>query len=155
MSTDVATRTRAPNRLRVIGRSAAAAVATALLLAGCGMAESAGHSGSAGHAAGHLPTQPAASTVVTKLLAFGPEKLTVPVGTTVNWRSGDGISHTVTTGTFTLGGDGLRGDENPDGRIDLPLDRGHEVSFTFDQPGTYTYFCSIHKGMDGVVEVTP
>lgn len=95
------------------------------------------------------------STVTTKLLSFEPETLTVKAGTTVTWKAGDGVGHTVTTGTFTVGGDGLRTQENPDGEIDKPLTRGKDVTFTFDEPGTYTYYCSIHKGMSGDVVVTP
>lgn len=96
-----------------------------------------------------------ATTVSTKLLSFTPEKLTVPAGTTVTWTDTDSIGHTVTTGSFTDGPDGLRTSEKPDGLIDKPLRKGTDVSFTFDEPGTYDYYCSIHKGMSGVVEVTP
>jgi plastocyanin len=95
------------------------------------------------------------NTVATKLLTFGPEKLTVKVGTKVTWTDTDSIAHTVTTGTFTLGSDGLRTTEDPDGVIDLPLRKGKDVSFTFDKPGRYVYFCSIHKGMSGEIDVTP
>ncbi|MBC6447341.1 cupredoxin domain-containing protein [Actinokineospora xionganensis] len=94
------------------------------------------------------------TTVTTKLLDFAPEKITVKSGTTVVWKVDGGISHTVTTGTFTLGGDGLRNSEQPDGKVDMPLAKGGEVSFTFTEPGTYSYYCSIHKGMNGSVEVT-
>ena len=97
----------------------------------------------------------AKDTVVTKLLSFKPEKLTVKVGTTVTWKAGDGIGHTVTTGTFTLGSDGLRTAENPDGLIDKPLSSGKDVTFTFTKPGKYVYYCSIHKGMAGEIDVTP
>jgi len=93
--------------------------------------------------------------VVTKLLSFEPQKLTVAAGTTVTWTVSDSIAHTVTTGTFTLGGDDLRTSEDPDGVVDLPLSPGHDVTYTFSEPGTYSYFCSIHKGMTGEVEVTP
>ncbi|MFI9508961.1 plastocyanin/azurin family copper-binding protein [Nocardia sp. NPDC052566] len=96
----------------------------------------------------------AAATVHTKLLKFEPEKLTVKVGTTVTWEVPDSLAHTVTTGKFTLGGDGLRTSENPDGVIDKPLRKGQNVTHTFDKPGTYTYYCSIHKGMRGEVTVT-
>jgi plastocyanin len=96
-----------------------------------------------------------ANTVVTKLLTFGPEKLTVKAGTKVIWTDSDSIGHTVTTGTFTLGSDGLRTAEDPDGVIDMPLRKGKDVSFTFDKPGRYVYYCSIHKGMSGEIEVTP
>ncbi len=93
-------------------------------------------------------------TVTTKLLAYQPEKLTVKAGSTVTWTVSDSVAHTVTTGTFELGGDGLRSSENPDGKLDSPIAAGKDVSHTFEEPGTYTYYCSIHKGMNGVVEVT-
>lgn len=93
-------------------------------------------------------------TVTTKLLTFEPEELTVKAGTTVTWKVSDSVGHTVTTGTFELGGDGLRTSENPDGRIDKPIGAGKEASYTFTEPGTYTYYCSIHKGMSGEVTVT-
>ncbi|KAA1428667.1 cupredoxin domain-containing protein [Nocardioides antri] len=105
--------------------------------------------------AGADPASPSdGKTVTTKLLAFEPEELTVKAGTTVTWTVSDSIGHTVTTGTFELGGDGLRTSENPDGTIDSQLAAGEDVSYTFTEPGTYTYYCSIHKGMSGVVEVT-
>lgn len=94
------------------------------------------------------------TTVTTKLLAFEPAELTVKAGTTVVWKVSDSVGHTVTTGTFELGGDGLRTSENPDGRIDKPIGAGKEASYTFTEPGTYTYYCSIHKGMSGEVTVT-
>lgn len=105
--------------------------------------------------AGHDTTPGQEPTVTTKLLDFTPDKLTVKAGTTVVWQVTDGIGHTVTTGTYTLGGDGLRSAEEPDGVMDLPLAKGKNVSRTFDKPGTYTYYCSIHKGMNGEITVTP
>ncbi|MGH3860888.1 cupredoxin domain-containing protein [Actinokineospora sp.] len=107
---------------------------------------------SSGHGGHGSPAN--ATTVTTKLLDFAPEKVTVKAGTTVVWKVDGGIGHNVTTGTFTLGGDGLRDSERPDGKIDMPLTKDGEVSFTFTEPGTYSYYCSIHKGMNGSVEVT-
>lgn len=95
------------------------------------------------------------AAVTTKLLDFTPQKLTVKAGTTVVWKVSDGIGHTVTTGTFTVGGDGLRSAEEADGVLDMPLTKGQNVSHAFDKPGTYTYYCSIHKGMNGEITVTP
>lgn len=92
--------------------------------------------------------------MTTKLTAFEPDKLTVKAGTTVTWTVSDTVAHTVTTGTFELGGDGLRTSEDPDGQLDTPIAAGKDVSHKFTEPGTYTYYCSIHKGMNGVVEVT-
>lgn len=101
-------------------------------------------------------TAPGGTTakINTKLLKFEPQKLTVKKGTTVVWEVPDSLVHNVTTGKITIGGNGLRTAENPDGTIDKPLKKGQTVSFTFDKPGTYTYYCSIHKGMNGEIVVT-
>jgi plastocyanin len=96
-----------------------------------------------------------ATTVSTKLLSFSPAKLTVKVGTTVTWTDTDSIAHTVTTGTFTLGSDGLRTSQHPDGLINLPLSQGKNVTYKFTKPGKYVYYCSIHMGMNGEIDVTP
>jgi len=34
------------------------------------------------------------------------------------------------------------------------LDTGQTFSFTFKEPGTYSYFCKIHPMMTGTVQVT-
>ena len=53
-------------------------------------------------------------------------------GTTVTWVNKDGDAHTVTAvGTKPLFGSN-------------PLDTGDSFSFTFNEPGTYSYFCKIH-----------
>jgi plastocyanin len=124
----------------------------AAALAGCGGSGEPAADPGAGATGGSAST---ANTVTTKLLSFGPGTLTVPAGTPVTWHGGDGIQHTVTTGMYQVGGDGLRTSEMPDGQLDQPLAQGTDVRFTFDKPGTYTYFCSIHKGMNGTVVVTP
>jgi len=93
--------------------------------------------------------------VTARLLSFAPQKLAVPAGTAVSWQVADAIDHTVTTGEFTLGADGLRSSEAPDRTIDSALTKARSVSHTFTTPGTYRYYCSIHKGMNGEVEVTP
>jgi len=126
-----------------------AAAVFAAALAGCG--------GSSEPAAAPPGSSAAAgpNTVTTKLLSFVPATLTVKVGGAVTWHDGDSIQHTVTTGTYQVGADGLRTTEHADGLLDKQLGRGADVSFTFTRPGTYSYFCSIHKGMNGTVVVTP
>jgi plastocyanin len=71
--------------------------------------------------------------------SFGPETLTVPVGTTVTWINRDDIPHTVasTDGAFKS----------------KVLDTDEKFSFTFSKVGTYPYFCSIHPKMTGKVVV--
>lgn len=74
---------------------------------------------------------------------FQPAEVIVQAGTTVVWINQDGLPHTVTAGA--------RG--NPTGLFDATVEPGGEYSFTFEEPGTYDYYCSIHPGMDGVVVV--
>lgn len=139
-----------------------------LVLTGCstsaGQDPATNGSGTSGHHGGDVTTSDqhnnagatsGNATVMTKLLEFQPEKLTVKAGTTVVWKVSDSLGHTVTTGTFTAVGDGLRSAEEPDGVLDMTLTQGKTASHTFDKPGTYTYYCSIHKGMNGEITVTP
>lgn len=82
--------------------------------------------------------------VAVQLFQFKPSPVNVPVGTRVTWTNGDDILHTVTSGT-------------PDTRssvFDLPMQgKGVSVAFTFDQSGTYSYFCSRHESMRGEIRV--
>ena len=71
--------------------------------------------------------------------AFTPATITVKVGTTVKWGNRDDVQHTIT------GDDGTWGS--------TLLKKGDDFSFTFTQAGTYTYHCSPHKSMKGMVVV--
>lgn len=88
---------------------------------------------------------------------FQPKTLTIPVGTTVRWTNGDGILHTATSGVQTRQGvPGVTKDKaaKPDGTFDLQLDgKGSFKTFTFDEAGTYRYYCSAHAAMTGRVVV--
>lgn len=97
--------------------------------------------------------------VVTIGLKFMPETITVPVGTTVTWRNGETIGHTITSGAF---GDvneatGLRGTQTADDMFRHALapmgQEGDTFSFTFDEPGEYPYFCEPHLTMNAFVIV--
>jgi plastocyanin len=75
---------------------------------------------------------------------FKPAKLEVKSGTQVTWINEDDIRHTVTSGD----------PEKRDGRFDAPLaGKGKSFSFTFSQPGTYSYFCERHDHMRGEIQV--
>ena len=85
--------------------------------------------------------QPAAATAEVKIdnFSFGPETLTVAVGTTVTWTNRDDIPHTVvsTDGVFKS----------------KVRDTDEKFSYTFTKAGTYPYFCSVHPKMTGKVVV--
>jgi len=70
---------------------------------------------------------------------FSPATLTVAVGDTVTWRNADDRPHTVTSndGVFDSGN----------------LDEGQGFSFTFTEPGTYTYRCDYHSEMQATIVV--
>jgi plastocyanin len=72
---------------------------------------------------------------------FDAGNLRVPAGTTVTWKNLDPVGHTATA---------------DDGAFASPvLGRDDEWSFTFAEPGLYTYFCAPHPQMKAQVEVTP
>jgi amicyanin len=70
---------------------------------------------------------------------FSPATLTVPVGTTVTWTNQDEEPHTLAA---------------KDGSFHSPgMDTHGTYSFTFTNPGSYDYICSIHPFMTGTVVV--
>ena len=73
------------------------------------------------------------------------QDFTVTVGTTVNWRNRDRITHTTTAGT-----PGQETDIWNSGRLEPDL----SFSFTFNKAGTFRYFCMIHTSMQATVTVT-
>ncbi|MFJ9845620.1 cupredoxin family copper-binding protein [Kitasatospora sp. NPDC101155] len=95
--------------------------------------------------AGGQPSAPAAVNAVTiKNFAFSPPTLTVKAGTKVTWTNTDPDAHTVTS---------KQGSGGP--LQSAALAANDTYSYTFTQPGTYPYFCSIHPYMTATVEVTP
>jgi plastocyanin len=95
------------------------------------------------------------ATVDTALLAFSPATVRVMKDQTVTWVGGDNIAHVLVQGSYEVGGDGLRTQEADDHTFSLKLNRkGQRVSHTYTTAGTFTYFCTIHRGMNGTVVVS-
>jgi plastocyanin len=127
--------------------AAAAALSVLLMTAACGGSSVAG--GSA------MTATKADVSVNTALLAFDPKDVRIKAGQTVGWVGGDNITHVLVEGTYEVGADGLRTKETDDKAFSLELTKkGQQVSHTYDKAGTFTYFCSIHKGMNGTVTVS-
>jgi plastocyanin len=83
-------------------------------------------------------------TVAIREFQFQPSQIDVKAGTAVTWVNEDDAAHTITSGT----------PEKPDGRFDSRLQgKGSTFSFTFAEPGTYSYFCSRHRSMQGQIRV--
>lgn len=77
--------------------------------------------------------------------SLSPSVLDVTTNETVTWQNNDVSSHTVTTGTSSLGFDG---------RIDSGvIATGKSFSYKFDKAGVYGYYCLFHPWMTGVVNV--
>jgi plastocyanin len=78
---------------------------------------------------------------------FTPNSINVKTGTTLSFDNVDGNVHTVTSVKS--------GTTEPDGRFDSGLLKaGDTFSVKLDKPGTYEYFCAIHIGMKGTVNVS-
>ena len=90
------------------------------------------------HANADQPPAPVADVKIDNF-AFGPQFLTVKVGTTVTWTNRDDIPHTV------VSSDGVFKSK--------ARDTDETFSYKFDKAGTYTYFCSLHPKMTGQVVV--
>jgi plastocyanin len=72
--------------------------------------------------------------------AFSPREIEVQVGQEVVWANADDFPHTAEAddGTFDTG-------DVDAGATSAPV--------TFDEPGTYPYFCAIHNSMTGTLTV--
>jgi plastocyanin len=82
------------------------------------------------------------NTISIKNFAFDPSTITVKTGTKVTWTNNDGAPHALASDAGS-----------PAAFSSDSLSTGASYSFTFTQPGTYTYHCSIHPSMKGTVIV--
>jgi len=74
-----------------------------------------------------------------------PQDVSINAGDTVIWHNTDTAAHTVTSGSPTDG---------PDGTFDSSLFMaGATFEVTFDDSGSYDYFCMVHPWMQGNVQV--
>ena len=107
-----------------------------LMLVGCGQKQ---------HIPAETPKSDQAevqsSNIVTiSHFAFSPEEFVIKKGWTVTWSNLDSASHTVTSDT---------GSELASGT----LTTGDSYSHTFNSAGRFTYHCSLHSMMVGVIVV--
>ncbi len=81
----------------------------------------------------------APNEVVIENFSFQPASLTVKAGTKVTWVNRDDVPHTAT---------------DTDKRFNSKtLDTDDQFAFTFEQPGTYNYYCALHPKMTGQIIV--
>lgn len=87
-------------------------------------------------------------TLGSKSCGFAPFNSFVQTGDSVDWHNNGTLTHTVTSDTSNAGQSFTSGNLPP----------FYQYHHIFSQPGTYSYHCSIHpwmKGMVTVVTVTP
>ena len=106
-------------------------VALALLVAACGAFVL-----PALHAAAPVP---ATVEVGIAKFAYGPKEITVQPGTKVVWTNHDETPHTVTSKDSSFASKGLDTDD--------------KYEHTFATEGDFTYICTVHPFMTGVVHV--
>jgi len=76
---------------------------------------------------------------------FLPYNVSIGVGATITWSNDDTAAHTVTSGIVA---------EGPDGLFDSSIFMsGTTFEFTFNDAGTYDYFCMVHPWMTGIINV--
>jgi plastocyanin len=76
---------------------------------------------------------------------FTPASISINAGDTVEWANVDTAAHTVSAGSPA---------EGPSGVFDSSLLMASgNYSFTFDDTGSYDYFCMVHPWMVGSVSV--
>lgn len=78
-------------------------------------------------------------TVAIRDFIYFPQDLTVAPGTTVTWVNEDSAPHDATGRDDAF-------------RTEL-LDRDDSDSVTFESPGVFKYYCSVHPWMEGTVTV--
>jgi plastocyanin len=88
------------------------------------------------------PTSTGSSDVSISGFAFNPAVTAVAAGTTVTWTNLDAFPHTTTSDV---------GSSDP--WDSGSLGQGAIFTMTFNSPGSYGYFCTIHPGMTGTVIV--
>src|SRR3954451_15012697 len=82
-----------------------------------------------------------ATVIVIKDYAFSPSSMTVEAGTAVTWVNEDESPHTIADK-----GKAFRS---------AALDTNDRFSYTFTQPGEFTYYCTMHPMMVGKIIVKP
>lgn len=79
-------------------------------------------------------------TVVLEDIAFKPSTISVKAGDTVTWKFEDkGIPHNVVANDESFKSD---------------IKDSGVFEHTFEKRGTFSYSCTVHPGMNGMVKVT-
>ncbi|MDP3710913.1 MAG: plastocyanin/azurin family copper-binding protein [Mycobacteriales bacterium] len=128
---------------------------TALAAAGLGLlALTACGGGESTSASSDEPTTASGPVVKMPLTQFDPAKISIKTGDTLTWENSNDIGHTLVQGTYEVDAAGQRTSEKDDGTFTLDVKKkGDKVTHTYATAGTFDYYCTIHKAMNGTVTV--
>ena len=71
--------------------------------------------------------------------AFAPKEITVAPGTKVTWTNRDETPHTISAAAKTF--------------LSKAMDTDDRYEYTFASEGDFSYFCTLHPFMTGIVHV--
>ena len=71
--------------------------------------------------------------------AFAPKEITIAPGTTVAWTNRDETPHTISAQDRHF--------------VSKAMDTGDRYEYTFTDEGDFSYFCTLHPFMTGIVHV--
>jgi plastocyanin len=79
------------------------------------------------------------SSIAIQKFAFAPQEITIPPGTKIVWTNHDETPHTIiaSDGTF----------------VSKAMDTDDRFEYTFAKAGDFSYFCTLHPYMTGIVHV--
>jgi plastocyanin len=84
------------------------------------------------------PSIETSSIEITKF-AFAPKEITVAPGTKVIWTNHDETPHTISAADKTF--------------LSKAMDTDDRYEYTFAREGDFSYFCTLHPFMTGIVHV--
>ena len=117
-------------------------MAIALLGAGCSPQSAPSAINAANGNTGPSVQTSAKSDVSISNFSFNPGSITINKGMTVVWTNNDSVGHTVTA-------------DQGAGPASNLLNPGETYAYTFNDPGTFNYHCTVHPSMKGTVTVNP
>lgn len=128
-------------RTALIVASAIVAVSAVILVGATVMAFSIGIGDTGSGTADQTPfvTDARSVTVNMKDITFSPADLTIDAGTEVTWINEDAAIHDATDREDAWNTEFLSQDESE--------------TITFDTPGTFEYYCTVHPWMEGTITV--
>jgi plastocyanin len=86
--------------------------------------------------AGSVQAEP---TITVEKFAFTPKEITIAPGTKVVWINKDETPHTVSANDKTF--------------LSKAMDTDDKYEYTFANAGDFSYFCTLHPFMTGIVHV--